>query len=131
MVVNEFVMTTAGFFGAITVIFGGLYSVYRLVRKLDMAIGTDDGGKTISERLSKVEHQLWENGGTSLADRVNRIESRVNHTATETSLIKEILLSSITAQPQVPAPRRARQKKTSGVTTASAFGLSTVNLDEE
>lgn len=130
MVVSDFIMTVAGITGALAVIFGGMYSIYKIARRLDMAIGADSDGKTVSDRLSRVEHQLWENGGTSLADRVNRIEDLSKHTATEVSFIKEILLGSM-AQAPATTQRRTRQKKTSGVTAAPVFGLSVANLDEE
>ena len=35
----------------------------------------DKEGRTISDRLSRVEYQLFPNGGTSLSDKINRIES--------------------------------------------------------
>ncbi len=112
MVVSDFIMTAASILGALAVVVGGLFSIYKIARRVDLAIGADSDGKTLSDRLSRVEHQLWENGGTSLADRVNRIEDLSKHTATETSIIKEILLASVTAQPQIPVTtqRRTRQK---------------------
>lgn len=130
MVVNEFIMTVAGAIGATAVIFGALYSIYKIARRLDTAIGTDSDGKTVSDRLSRVENQLWENGGTSLADRVNRIEDLSKQTATEVGFIKEILLGAITQEPAIKQ-RRTRQKKTSGVVAAPVFGLSVADLDEE
>jgi hypothetical protein len=38
-----------------------------------MTLGVDRKGRTISERLERVEYQLFPNGGNSLVDRVNQI----------------------------------------------------------
>ena len=61
---------------------------------MENAIGTDTKGRTLAERLDRVEHQLWENGGTSLADRVNKIEVCSRETATEVKFIKELIISN-------------------------------------
>lgn len=93
---------------AIGVIVGGIVAVYRIARKIENAIGLDSQGRTISERLDRVEHQLWENGGTSLADRVNKIEAHVLKTQTEVALIKDFVIGVSPA----PAPvKKTRLKK--------------------
>lgn len=119
------IMSLAAIIGGIAVIFGGLVSIYRIARRVDDAIGKDENGKTLSERMSKVEYQLWENGGASLADRVNRVESYSSHTATEVSLIKEILLNMVGAAP-APAPKKARRTRAA----APAFGLTKFDNDD-
>ena len=43
--------------------------------------------------MEKVEHQLWENGGSSLADRVNTIEMHVIKMSAEVELIKDITIA--------------------------------------
>jgi thymidylate kinase len=72
--------------------------VYRIARRLDDAVGKDSHGRTLSERLERVEHQLWENGGSSLADRVNRIEATAAQTHTETVMVKEILVAMVASK---------------------------------
>jgi len=119
------IMTLAAIIGGLAVIFGGLLSIYRIARRVDDTIGKDDNGKTLSDRMSKVEYQLWENGGESLADRVNRIERHSEHTATEVSLIKDILLNLVGAAAQ-PAPKKARKTRA----TAPAFGLAKFDNDD-
>lgn len=116
------IMTLAAIVGGVTVIFGGLISIYKIARRVDDAIGKDDSGKTVSDRLSKVEYQLWENGGESLADRVNRIEKHSAHTATEVSLIKDLLLN-IVGVAAAPAPKRSRK-------ASPAFGLAKFDNDD-
>ena len=119
----DLILTLGSVFAALGVIFGALYASYKLAKKIDAAIGTDDRGRTLSDRLDKVEHQLWENGGSSLADRVNNIEGHVIKVSTEISLIKELTLgihnsSSVNtgsqeALPPVLKKRVSRSKKAS------------------
>lgn len=91
----DVIFTAAAIITGIGTIIGALIAVYRIARRLDDAVGKDAQGRTISDRLERVEHQLWENGGSSLADRVNRIEATAGKTHTETVLIKEILVAMV------------------------------------
>jgi hypothetical protein len=78
--------------------------VYRIAKRIDGALGIDQKGRTMSDRMERVEHQLWENGGSSLADRVNNIEKHVVKVSTEIEFIKDLTLglhnasTSITSQ---------------------------------
>lgn len=100
--------------GAVTLIIGFLYSVYKIAKRIDQSIGTDSQGRTLSERINRVEHQLWENGGESLADRVNNIEKCTQETNAQMVIIKDILLQIVGAQVQPqPKPRTARKKTAS------------------
>ena len=89
---QEVIFTIAAVITAIGVIVGALLAIYKVAKRIGDAIGVDKNGRTIAERLDRVEHQLWENGGTSLADRVNTIEEHVLKTTTELTLIKEFLI---------------------------------------
>lgn len=91
----DIIFTVAAITAGVSTIIGALIAVYRVARRLDDAVGKDSHGRTLSERLERVEHQLWENGGSSLADRVNRIEATAGQTHTETVLIKEILVAMV------------------------------------
>ena len=88
----DVIITISAAVAGIGTLVAALVAVYRIARRVDDAIGRDAQGRTLSERLERVEHQLWENGGSSLADRVNRIEATAGQTHTETVLIKEILV---------------------------------------
>lgn len=105
----DIVFTTSAIVTAIGVIVGGIVAVYRLAHKIQKSIGLDSKGRTISERLDRVEHQLWENGGTSLADRVNTIETHTVKTSAELELIKNFLIPAQAAQPA----KKTRLKKVS------------------
>jgi cob(I)alamin adenosyltransferase len=110
----EIIFTTAAVITALGVIFGGVYATLRVVNRVSQAIGVDHKGRTISERLERVEHQLWENGGSSLADRVNRIEKVSTETSTEIKVIKEFIISgTIPVAAPTPKVRAVRSKKAS------------------
>jgi hypothetical protein len=109
---QELIFTVAAVITAVGVIFGALLAIYKVAKRIGDAIGVDENGRTVSDRLSRVEHQLWENGGTSLADRVNTIEAHALKTTTELTLIKDFL---IPAQPVEPAKTRRSKKSDLGV----------------
>ena len=105
----DIVFTTSAVITAIGIIVGGIVAIYRIAQKISKSIGLDSKGRTLSERLDRVEHQLWENGGSSLADRVNSIEAHAIKSTAELELIKNFL---IPAQPSQPA-KKTRLKKVS------------------
>jgi len=109
----ESIIMISAIIAAVTAILAAAVATFRLFRKFDDLIGTDRTGRTLSERLERVEHQLWENGGTSLADRVNNIEMHVLKVSTEIEIIKDITLGlrsasvSSDTKPQVKTRRKA------------------------
>lgn len=108
----SFITSLALFVGSTVTIIGALIAIYKISKRLEQVIGTDSKGRTLSDRLSRVEHQLWENGGSSLADRVNKIEACSIETSTEVKFIKEIIVNS-SLNPTVkelPKKRRSGQK---------------------
>ena len=106
---QELILTAAALITASGIIIGSLIAIYKLARRIGDAIGVDKTGRTISERLDRVEHQLWENGGSSLADRVNTIEAHSIKTSAEVELIRDLIISS----QAVETPKKTRIKKVS------------------
>jgi hypothetical protein len=96
------------FLGSTATIVGVLIAVYKISKRLEGAIGTDTEGRTISERLDRVEHQLWENGGTSLADRVNTIETHSIKTSTEVKFIRDLIVNNMAAPITQDIPRKRK-----------------------
>ena len=96
-----------GITGAISALCIFLYSVYKIAKRIDAAIGVDEQGRTLSDRMDKVEYQLWPNGGLSMADRVNAIDRTNNQMMTEVQIIKELVLGMIdtTQQASVEAKK--------------------------
>ena len=75
MNISEQIVSISALLLAITAIAIFMYRVYKIARRIDDALGVDKEGRTISDRLSRVEYQLFPNGGTSLSDKINRIET--------------------------------------------------------
>ena len=71
--IDEWVLALAAIFVALGVIAKFGYATYKAIHRIDMTLGVDKKGRTISERLERVEYQLFPNGGNSLVDRVNQI----------------------------------------------------------
>lgn len=93
--------------GVTTAVVALVISIYRIAKRLENAIGVDKDGRTISDRMARVEHQLWPNGGSSMADRVNSIEKiandtqvTANATQAEVRLIRDILVSLVESRNQ-------------------------------
>ena len=84
-----------GITGAISALCIFMYSVYKIAKWIDGSIGVDGEGRTLSDRMDKVEYQLWPNGGQSMADRVNSIDKTNNQMMTEVKIIKELVLGMI------------------------------------
>lgn len=104
-------LTISAVITAIGVIVGGIVAIYRVAQTISRSIGLDAKGRTIAERLDKVEHQLWENGGSSLADRVNSIEKHAVKTTAELEIIKNYLIPAQTDK--IEPIRKTRNKKAS------------------
>lgn len=71
---------------------------YTLARKFENLLGKDLQGRTIVDRLERVEHQLYPNGGSSLTDKVdyirrdqNKMKNQISQVSGELSVIKEIV----------------------------------------
>lgn len=113
---SEAIIAVAATISAFGILIGAVVAIYRIARRIDDALGLDKDGRSVSDRLERVEHQLWENGGSSLADRVNNIEKHVVKVSTEIEFIKDITLGLRQAQTDVqpvvkPVAKRAPRKK--------------------
>ena len=93
--------------GTLTGLGAFMFSIYKIAKRVDQAVGVDSDGKTLSDRMSRVEHQLWENGGDSLKDQVNSIASCQTEIRAEMGIIKDILIAT------VEKPKKERVKKAS------------------
>lgn len=65
--------------------------IYRVLKRIDGILGVDRQGRTISERLDRVEHQLFPNGGSSLTDKINRIEQEQKEMKGQLAAFERIL----------------------------------------
>ena len=121
---QEAIITIAAVMGGIAVIFGGIVSIYRIATRIDQALAVDEEGRTISDRMSRVEHQLWKNGGDSLADEVGETHRIASETATQVQIMKDILLTLIGQAPE-SAPARRRKPR-----AATSFALKTFDKED-
>ena len=113
---SETLMAVAATIAAFSILTGTVIAIYRIAKRIDDALGVDAAGRTISDRMNRVEHQLWENGGSSLADRVNNIEKHVVKVSTEIEFIKDLTIglhqaNSDTGPLPKPLIKRAAKKK--------------------
>lgn len=60
--------------GAIGVIITFVYKGYKVIKRIDDALGVDEQGRTVSQRLSSVEGQLTMPDGRSITEKINAIE---------------------------------------------------------
>lgn len=95
--------------GGLTAIGAFLYSMYKIAKRIDAAIGVDEKGRTLSDRMSKVEHQLWPNGGSSLADQVNNANTDNKKIIAEIGIIKDLMIALI--QPNSAVPQNVVEHK--------------------
>lgn len=75
---------------------------YATARKFERILGKDEKGRTIADRLDRVEHQLFPNGGSSLADKVNclsddqaEIKADLKAASAELNVVHNVLLAYI------------------------------------
>lgn len=99
MNVSEQVISIAALLLAITTISIFTFRVYKIARRIDDALGVDKEGRTISDRLSRVEYQLFPNGGTSLSDKIGRIESEQRTMQGKIDTVENIVNSLLREKP--------------------------------
>ena len=106
----------AAIVGGVVALAGALRAIYKLLHTINDAIGVDEKGRTLSERMNRVEYQLWENGGESMKDRMNETADLAKTTAAEVKFIKDVMVQII-ATPGVPVDhpenKKPRKKKAS------------------
>lgn len=90
---QETVLAVAAFVAAITVIGHFTRKIYLVAKRIEGAIGVDESGRTISQRLDRVEHQLFPNGGSSLTDKINRMENEQRTLQGKIEAMERILAS--------------------------------------
>lgn len=71
--VVEWIVGTAAVIVALLVIIKFGYATYKAINRIDEMLGVDRKGRTLSDRIERLEYQLFPNAGRSLDDRVNQI----------------------------------------------------------
>ena len=91
----ESVIMAGAVVAALTAIGIFVMKVFRLLKRIDGVLGVDKQGRTISDRLERVEHQLFPNGGSSLTDKINRIEKEQNVLFAQMETLRAMILNMI------------------------------------
>jgi hypothetical protein len=98
----ETVLTTAAVLTAVGVIAAAVRAVYKFARTIEAAIGKDDEGhsladrmKTMEARVARVEHQVFPNGGGSLLDKVSKVDTKVTVLSAQTEIIATLLTTLV------------------------------------
>ena len=107
------IISIAAIVGGLGTISAFIYFIYKIARRIDDAIGVDSQGRTISDRLGRVEHQLWPNGGSSLADQVHKIDTAMTKTSAEVEIIRDFIISGTKPAEQPTPIKQARKRKAS------------------
>lgn len=89
--IDEWIIALAVLITSSIVIGSFAKKAYYAIQRIEATLGTDDNGRTIAERLDVVEHQLFPNGGGSLADKVNKIDMRQVELEIEVGTIERML----------------------------------------
>lgn len=76
----------------------GLGVGYAMARRFEGLLGKDKKGNTVVERLERIEHILYPNGGSSLSDKVdyirrdqNKMKESISEISGELKVIKDIV----------------------------------------
>ena len=72
---TETVLAIAAVVAAVTVIGHFVRKIYFIAKRIEESLGVDRQGRSVTERLERIEHQLFPNGGSSLTDKINRMEA--------------------------------------------------------
>lgn len=67
-------MEVLGIIGGLVTVTAALYAIWSQLERIRNVLGTDRDGRDLPERLDRIEHQLYPNGGASLPDRLQRLE---------------------------------------------------------
>jgi len=110
MVENMLLSEVLFIIGAIAAVGSFFYAMFKIAKRIDAAIGVDSEGRTLSDRMDKVEYQLWPNNGSSLADKVDKVEKNTESNATELRIIKELVMIMVQSH-QDTAEKKTRSKK--------------------
>ena len=95
----EIAITVGAVTGAFLVVAGALYKLYKVAKRIDDALGLDSEGRTINERLGRIEHQLFPNGGSSLTDKINQIQFEQRAMKGELDAVKDIVGAMLKEKP--------------------------------
>lgn len=119
----EVILTVAGVLGALATIFGTFRWIYKTANRIENNLGVDKDGRSVAERMARVEHQVFPNGGGSLSDQVKEVADAVIEIKAKTDIIEQLLIKMVSPNaysnntvdvevaPQQPSKRRKQPIK--------------------
>lgn len=91
---SETLLLAAAITTAIGVLCAAVVKSYRVMHRIDAALGIDEKGRTVSDRLASIEHQVWPNSGESMFDRVRELEKGQIEIRAEVRVVRDLLSDS-------------------------------------
>lgn len=91
MSLSDGVLLTAALVAAVGVLVAAVVRSYKVMHRIDQALGVDQKGRTIAERLAAIEHQVWPNSGQSMFDRVRELERSQIEIRAELRTVRDLL----------------------------------------
>jgi hypothetical protein len=90
----EWLLLAAALTTAVGVLVAAALHIYRIMHRIDQALGVDERGRTVSQRLAAIEHQVWPNSGESMFDRVRQLEGSQLELRAEVRVVRDLLSDS-------------------------------------
>lgn len=97
-IMNEILVILEANWQLVATLFGALGVGYAVARRFEKLLGKDREGRSVVDRLERMEHQMYPNGGTSLADKLdyvrrdqNKMKQSVAEISGELRIIKDIV----------------------------------------
>ena len=97
-IMNEILVMFESNWQMFATLFGALTIGYAVARRFEKLLGKDRQGRSVVDRLERMEHQMYPNGGSSLADKLdyvrrdqNNMKQSISEISGELKVIKDIV----------------------------------------
>lgn len=87
----EAILTIGAICGALIALGTLVNRIYKIAKRIDEAVGVDDQGRTLSQRLSSVEEQLRMPDGRTITEKINAIEREQVSLQSQVGMMQRLL----------------------------------------
>lgn len=91
----EAILMVAAILGALGTIFATFRWIYKTANRIENNLGVDKEGRSVADRMARVEHQVFPNGGGSLSDQVKGVADAVIEIKAKTDIIEQLLMNMV------------------------------------
>ena len=98
----EIAISVGAVVGSLLIISGSLIKIYNVAKRIDGAVGLDDKGRTLNQRISIMERHILPNGGSSMTDKIGNIMEEQRTLRGEVDTIKHLFSEVMRADYDVP-----------------------------